>query len=116
MACGTPVIASAIGGIPEVISHDETGLVVPFEPVNSRNGDPKDPEKFSKDLANAVNSLLSSPEKIKRMGAKSRERVEKHFSWKSIAQKTFEFYKELTQKICPSLGSLNDFGDVVASP
>jgi len=99
MACETPVVASAVGGITEVVIHDETGLLVPFEPTGSHNGDPRDPEKFSKDLANAINSLLSSPEKIKRMGAKSRERVEKHFSWKSIAQQTLEFYKELSHKV-----------------
>ena len=99
MACETPVVASAVGGIPEVVIHDETGLLVPFEPRESHNGEPKDPEKFSKDLANTINSLLSSPEKIKRMGAKSRERVEKHFSWRNIAQQTLEFYKELTHKI-----------------
>jgi glycogen synthase len=99
MACGTAVVASAIGGIPEVVLHDETGLLVPFEPVGSHNGEPRDPEKFSKDLANAINSLLASREKVRRMGANSRERVEKHFSWKSIAQQTLEFYKELTHKI-----------------
>jgi len=98
MACGTPVVASAVGGIPEVIIQGETGLLVPFEPINTQSWEPRDPEKFSKDLANAINSLLSSPEKIKTMGAKSRERVEKHFSWKSIGHQTLEFYKELTIK------------------
>jgi alpha-maltose-1-phosphate synthase len=99
MACGTPVVASAVGGIPEVVIHDGTGLLVPFEPIGSHNGEPRDPETFSKDLANAINSLLASQEKIERMAAKSRERVEKHFSWKSIAQKTLEFYKVLIHKI-----------------
>ena len=99
MACGTPVVASAIGGIPEVVIPDETGLLVPFEPDDTRPWEPKDPEKFSKDLATAINRLLSSSEKIKGMKIKSRERVEKHFSWRSIAQQTLEFYKELTQKI-----------------
>jgi glycogen synthase len=99
MACGTPVVASAIGGIPEVVIPGETGLLVPFEPDSTCPWEPKDPEKFSKDLANAINNLLSSPEKIKTMGTKSRERVEKHFSWRSVAQQTLEFYKELTHKI-----------------
>lgn len=98
MACGTPVVASAVGGIPEVVIHGETGLLVPFEPINTKSWELREPEKFSKDLANAINSLLSSPEKIKTMGAKSRERVEKHFSWKSIACQTLEFYKELTHR------------------
>lgn len=98
MACGTPVVASAVGGIPEVVNQGETGLLVPLEPLETKYWEPRDPEKFSKDLANAINSLLSSPEKIKTMGARSRERVEKHFSWKSIACQTLEFYKELTIK------------------
>ncbi len=99
MACETPVVASAVGGIPEVVIHDETGLLVPFEPIASHNGEPKDPEKFSKDLANAINGLLSSPEEIKIKGAKSRERVEKLFSWRGIAQQTLEFYRGLSHKV-----------------
>jgi alpha-maltose-1-phosphate synthase len=99
MACETPVVASAVGGIPEVVIHDETGLLVHFEPTDTKSWEPKDPEKFSKDLANAINNLLSSPEKIKTMRTKSRERVKKHFNWRSVAQQTLEFYKELTHKI-----------------
>jgi starch synthase len=99
MACGTPVIASAVGGIPEVVVHGETGRLISFEPIGPNNFEPIEPETFSKDLANAINSLQSSPEEIRTMGAKSRERVEKHFSWKSIAQLTLEFYKELTHRI-----------------
>jgi alpha-maltose-1-phosphate synthase len=98
MACGTPVVASAAGGIPEVVLHGETGLLVPFEPLGIHSSEPREPEQFSKDLAGAVNHLLSSPEKIKTMGAKSRERVEKYFSWERIACQTLEFYKQLTHK------------------
>jgi starch synthase len=98
MACGTPVVASAVGGIPEVVVPGETGLLVSFESIDENNGEPKDPETFSKDLAEAVNSLFRSPEKMKTMGLKARERVEKDFSWKSIAQNTLNFYRELTHK------------------
>jgi starch synthase len=98
MACGTPVVASAVGGIPEVVAHGETGLLVSFESIAENNAGPKDPEKFSKDLAAAVNSLFRSPKQMKTMGLRARERVEKEFSWKSIAQKTLKFYRELTNK------------------
>jgi starch synthase len=99
MACETPVVASAVGGIPEVVVHDETGLLVPFEPIGPNRFEPRDPERFSKDLAEGINRLLSSPEKIKTMGTRSRERVEKHFSWKSIARQTLDFYKKLTDEV-----------------
>ena len=99
MACGTPVVASAVGGIPEVVLHGETGLLVPFEPTSTQSWEPRDPKKFSKDLADAVNHLLSSPEKMKAMGVKSRERAEKYFSWGSVARQTLKFYKKLTNQI-----------------
>jgi alpha-maltose-1-phosphate synthase len=95
MACGTPVVASAVGGIPEVVVHGETGILVPFEPTEAQNADPRDPEQFSRDLARAINTLFRSPDKMKTMGLKSRERVEKYFSWETIARKTLEFYREL---------------------
>ncbi len=97
MACETPVVASAVGGIPEVIIHGETGWLVPFEPIDTDHAEPKDPERFSRDLAAAINSLFRSPEKMRAMGLKSRERVEKHFSWENVAQQTLGFYRELTK-------------------
>jgi glycogen synthase len=97
MACGTPVVASAIGGIPEVVEHNRTGLLVPLEPKSALEFDPIDPEKFSRDLAAAVNSLLEAPERMKEMAERARERVEKHFSWTSIARQTLEFYRELIE-------------------
>jgi glycogen synthase len=96
MACETPVVASAVGGIPEVVVHGETGLLVPFEPVSSQDFEPRAPEQFSRDLASAVNHLLDDPGTMREMGRKARERVERYFSWTSIAQRTLEFYRELT--------------------
>jgi alpha-maltose-1-phosphate synthase len=96
MACETPVVAAAVGGIPEVVVHEETGLLVPFEPVSSQDFEPMTAEQFSKDLASAVNRLLDDPATMRAMGRKARERVERYFSWTSIAQRTLEFYRELT--------------------
>jgi len=98
MACGTAVVASAVGGIPEVVIPGETGLLVPFEPIDANHPEPKDPEAFSRELAAVVNSLFASPERLKSMGLKSREWVHKQFSWKSIARQTLEFYAEIIEK------------------
>jgi glycogen synthase len=95
MACGTPVVASAVGGIKEVVVPEETGLLVPFEPQSASDFEPRDPEKFVQDLAAAVNRLLDDPERCRHMGLRSRERVERAFSWASIARRTCDFYKSL---------------------
>jgi glycosyltransferase involved in cell wall biosynthesis len=98
MSCETPVVASAVGGIPEVVVHGETGWLVPFEPAGDHHFEPKDPEQFSRDLAAAINNLLRSPGKMRTMGFKSREHVKIHFSWESVARQTLEFYKKLARE------------------
>ena len=95
MACETPVVASAVGGIPEIIVDGETGTLVPFEQAGEDDFEPKEPERFSKDLAEAVNQLLDNPERLKEMGRASRERAIEKFSWKAVAAETLEFYKSL---------------------
>lgn len=97
MACGTPVVASAVGGIKEVVVHEKTGLLVPFEPVGGTDFEPRSPEAFAHALAAAVNSLLDDPDRLQRMGQRSRERVEHFFSWTSIARWTTDFYWDLVQ-------------------
>jgi glycogen synthase len=97
MACGTPVVASAVGGIPEVVVPGETGLLVPVEARGGTDFEPKDPDRFARDLAAAVNELLDDPARRKEMGLRSRERVERLFSWHSIARRTLEFYGDLVQ-------------------
>jgi glycosyltransferase involved in cell wall biosynthesis len=97
MACGTPVVASAVGGIKEVVVPDRTGLLVPFEPRGPTDFEPKDPDQFCRDLAAAVNSLLDDPQRRQKMGARSRARVEHYFSWASIARRTCDFYWDLVQ-------------------
>lgn len=98
MACETPVVASAVGGIPEVVIPDETGLLVPISPRSKSDVEPANPDKFSADLASAVNRLLRSPEKCAEMGKRARRRVEDHFSWASVAARTLGFYQQVVDK------------------
>ncbi len=93
MACGTPVVAAAVGGIREVVRHEETGLLVPFEHKSPANPEPKDPRHYSRDLAAAVNRLLAAPETMREMGRRARQVVEEQFSWKSVAQQTLKYYE-----------------------
>jgi glycogen synthase len=95
MACGTPVVASAVGGIPEVVAPGETGLLVEIEPVGAGDVEPRDPERFSRDLASAVNVLLEDGALRERMAVKARARVEERFSWSSIARRTLTFYEDV---------------------
>ena len=101
MACETPVVASAVGGIKEVVSPGETGLLVPFKAASRTNFEPKDPARFVHDLAAGVNQLLDDPQCGREMGLKSRDRVERHFSWSSIARRTLDFYSDLVKKRAP---------------
>lgn len=94
MACGAPVLASATGGIKEIVVDGETGYLVPFDqdPVTSL---PAEPEKFAQDLAGGINRLFWDAEKCRRFGDSGRRRVEKTFSWTTIAQKTIQLYQRL---------------------
>ncbi|HHP7233557.1 MAG TPA: glycogen synthase [Desulfobacterales bacterium] len=96
MACGTPVVASAVGGIREVVVSGETGMLVPLTPKSVTDAEPRDPHRFAHDLAAAVNELLAAPEKRRSMAAACRRRVERHFSWQHIARQTLNYYLELT--------------------
>ena len=83
-ACGTAVVASAVGGIPEVVDDGRTGLLVPY--------DPADPEAFASKLAARMTELLRDPDRAARMGAAGRERVLAEFGWPAIARQTVEVY------------------------
>jgi starch synthase len=97
MACRAPVVASATGGIKEVVVDGETGYLVPFDqdPVTSF---PTNPEKFARDLAAPINRLLNDPEKCRRFGDAGRRRVEEIFSWTAIAQQTIRLYEQLIEQ------------------
>ncbi|MCL4846167.1 MAG: glycogen synthase [Acidobacteria bacterium] len=94
MACETPVVASAVGGIPEVVEHGETGLLVAPEVISADEVQPRHPEQFSRDLGAAVNILLDDPSLRLQMARRARERVEQQFSWTSIANATLDFYAD----------------------
>jgi glycogen synthase len=98
MACETPVVASAVGGIPEVVDHGETGLLVAPEAISLTEVEPRHPEQFARDLAGAVNTLLDNAELRASMAARARARVEQHFSWESIARQTLEFYEQVSAR------------------
>ncbi|MEJ2185845.1 MAG: glycogen synthase [Gemmatimonadota bacterium] len=98
MACETPVVASAVGGIPEVVAHGETGLLVPIEATSATDVEPRDSDRFARDLAAAVNTLLDEAALRASMGKKARARVEEHFGWPAIARRTLEFYQAITDR------------------
>lgn len=93
MACETAVVATATGGIPEVVADGETGLLVPID--QGPDGTPHDPERFAADLAGRVNTLLEDPARARAMGLAGRARAVEHFSWPAIARRTMELYASL---------------------
>jgi glycogen synthase len=94
MACETAVVASAVGGIKEVVVPGETGLLVDLQ-LKEGSFDPVDPDRFSRDLAAAINQVALDPAIREQYGRNGRRRVEDHFSWTAIAQKTLELYRSL---------------------
>lgn len=96
MACETAVVASAVGGIPEVVVHGETGLLVDPK-LKPGTFDPVDPSAFSHELAQAINQVALDAEKARQYGIAGRERAERHFSWTAIAEQTLALYRELVE-------------------
>ena len=95
MACKTAVVASAVGGIKEVVVDGETGILVPVVQQKEAPFEPVDPDKFSKDLAQGVNKLINNKPLRDKMAEKGRERVEDHFDWVAIAQQVKDLYGSL---------------------
>jgi starch synthase len=93
MACETAVVATATGGIPEVVSDGLTGLLVPIEQATDGSGAPSHPDRFVADLAAAIAELLAEPDRTAELGRAGRRRAVDHFSWDSIAARTMDVYR-----------------------
>jgi alpha-maltose-1-phosphate synthase len=95
MACETAVVATATGGIPEVVADGSTGLLVPIEQATDGTGTPLNPDRFVADLAAAITESLENPERAAEMGRAGRRRAIEHFSWDAIAERTMEVYRSV---------------------
>jgi starch synthase len=95
MACGTAVVATRTGGIPEVVVDGETGLLVPFDDFDPETREPCDPARFAADLAERVNRLLADPALAARFGDAGRARAVEQFDWAAIAEQTLALYRSL---------------------
>jgi starch synthase len=95
MACELAVVATATGGIPEVVVDGETGWLVPIEQVSDGSGAPLDPDRFVSDLAQALNQAVRDPQRAASFGAAGRRRVVENFSWASIGDQTMSVYESV---------------------
>ncbi|MFF5173159.1 glycogen synthase [Micromonospora sp. NPDC000089] len=93
MACETAVVATATGGIPEVVADGDTGLLVPIEQATDGSGRPLDPTRFVADLAARINELLADPKRAEVFGLAGRQRAVEHFAWDAVARQTLEVYR-----------------------
>ena len=97
MACETAVVATAVGGIKEVVVDGETGFLVPIDQMEGSPFEPRDPEKFARDLAARINQLIADPELREKFGRAGRKRAEEKFGWPAIAQQTKALYESLVR-------------------
>ena len=97
MACETPVVASAVGGIKEVVVEGETGYLVPVQQMSESPFEPLEPDQFARDLAARINELMADPELREKMGKAGRRRVEEYFGWDAIARQTLDLYRTLVK-------------------
>lgn len=97
MACGTAVVGTGTGGIPEVVADSVTGRIVPIEQVTDGTGRPLDPERFVADLARILTEVVTDPELAARYGAAGRQRAEAEFTWQRIAEETHAVYRAVIE-------------------
>ena len=95
MACETAVVATAVGGIKEVVVDGETGFLVPIDQMEESPFEPRDPEKFARDLAARINQLMADPALCEKFGRAGRKRAEEKFGWPAIALETMALYERL---------------------
>jgi starch synthase len=95
MACETAVVASAVGGIKEVVVDGETGYLVPLEQMQESPFEPVDPDKFSRDFAEKINQLMRDEHLRQKFGEAGRRRAVEKFSWSTIAAETKKMYESL---------------------
>jgi glycogen synthase len=95
MACETAVVATAVGGIKEVVADGETGFLVPIDQMTESPFEPRDPGKFARDLAARINQLMADPALRAKFGRAGRKRAEEKFAWSKIAAETKALYEQL---------------------
>jgi glycogen synthase len=95
MACEAAVVASAVGGIKEVVVDGETGFLVPLEQMSESPFEPTEPDQFARDLAERINQLMKNPALQEKFGRAGRKRAEEKFSWLAIAQQTQALYEKV---------------------
>ena len=98
MSCETPVVGSAVGGIPEIIVEGKTGYLIDLESVSRTDFNPKNPDEFQQHFAQKINLLLDDEDLANAMGKTGRKRVLEKFSWESIAKTTYNYYEEVISK------------------
>ena len=98
MACETAVVASAVGGIKEVVVDGETGWMVPLKQMAESPFEAEEPEQFARDLARRVNELMADPERCLAFGKAGRKRAEELFSWGAIAAQVEALYLRILEK------------------
>ncbi|MDQ3345053.1 MAG: glycogen synthase [Chloroflexota bacterium] len=96
-ACETPVVASAVGGIPEVVVDGEGGLLVPVDLSVDDPMSPVDPDRFERNLAGAINALMADAGTREVMGRAARRRAVERFSWTRIARETVDLYRSVVR-------------------